>query len=125
MARRVLIIFAVVLLMTALVGAFSGDDNEAVKPPERPAGAPVGELQVVDAQLPGDEIVRVAVGDLVELEVTADEPDSVSIDGLGLTEAVAPGAPAELSFLADRAGSFPVQLTLSEERVGRLVVEAP
>lgn len=121
--RRLLLIFAFMLLVIGLAGGFAPREEQAVKPPDRPAVAPGAGVGVVRGELPEDETVEAQVGDLVELTVTARGPDSVAIAGLGLTEGVAPGAPAQLSFLADRAGRFPVSLTLSDRRVGSVVVE--
>ena len=121
--RRLLLIFAFMLLVIGLAGGFAPREEQAVKPPDRPAVAPGAGEGVVRGDLPEDETVEARVGDLVELTVTARGPDSVAIAGLGLTEGVAPGAPAQLSFLADRPGRFPVSLTLSDRRVGSVVVE--
>jgi hypothetical protein len=118
--RRVLLIFVAVLLLVSVLGGLAPRDDEATKPDlPRSARTPV---DTVRGTLPRDEVVRAQVGDLVELTVTAEQVDSATIEALGLTEALAPQAPARFSFLADRAGSFPVTLTLTDDRAGRVVV---
>jgi hypothetical protein len=124
MLRRVLLILAFVLLLGGMVGAMTPRKDQAVKP-DLPRGRPSGADRTVRGTLPRDEVVRARVGDLVELTVTARAADSATIGGFGQTEAVAPGAPARFSILADRAGSFPVTLTLSDDRAGRILVAAP
>jgi len=126
--RRVAILFAVLLMLSAALTALaprreSDDDNRATTPP--PATTARDDVTAaVRATLPRDRIVRARVGDNVELTVTAREPDSATIDALGLTDSAIPGAPAQFSFRADRAGTFPVMLTLSGRRAGRVVVSA-
>jgi hypothetical protein len=124
MSRRVLLILASVLLLGAVVGAMGPRENQAVKP-DLPAGRPAGTDRTVRGTLPREKVVRARVGDLVELTVVARAVDSATIEGFAQTEAVAPGAPARFSLLADRAGSFPVTLVLSGDRAGRIVVAAP
>lgn len=120
--RRVLIIFAVVFLVGTLLGGLAPREDQASKPDLPPVAATPADT--VRATLPRDEVVRAEVGDLVELTVTAEQVDSATIEDLGLTEALAPEAPAQFSFLADRPGSFPVTLTLTDDRAGRIVVSA-
>jgi hypothetical protein len=75
--------------------------------------------------LPRDRVVRATVGDLVDLTVRSEQPDSASIDAFGLTKAAGPGAPAHFEFLADRPGRFEVTLGLDEQPVGRVIVRPP
>ncbi len=118
--RRVLLVFAVMLLLSTLLSSLAPREEQAEKPDLPPAaGKPAG---TVRATLPRDGVVRAQVGDLVELTVTSRRVDSATIEDLGLTEALAPAAPAEFSFLADRPGSFAVTLTLTDDRAGRIVV---
>lgn len=125
--RTVLITLAVVLLVTSIIGASASDENQAVKPPE-PTTAERGRQFVADpttrGTLPRDKVVRAKVGQLVELTVHSTLFDSVTVAGAGETEAVAPGAPAEFSFVPDRVGSFPVSLESSGRSLGRVVVTA-
>lgn len=130
--RKILVaVIAVAVVGTAISAAVPRTDR-AVKPTDLPPGPALVDPSggqfgdgVVRGALPAEEVVRAEVGDLVELTVTADGPDSAAIEGLGLVEALAPGAPARFSFLADRPGSFPVTLTISDDRAGRIIVERP
>lgn len=127
-----LIVVACVAIVAVILGpAVFGDE-----PAEVPENLPPGPASAVDptgariregmvrGSLPDDEVVRVRVGDVVELTVSSRRPDSVAIEELGLVKAVGPGAPARFSFLADRPGAYPVMLTISDERAGRIVVRA-
>jgi hypothetical protein len=58
----------------------------------------------------------------VELEVMSDQADEVQIDDLGVAAPVQPDLPAELRFVADEAGRFPVTLRDSGKRLGTLEV---
>jgi hypothetical protein len=124
--RTVLLVLATVLLVTSVLGALAPRDDQARKPdrPLRPAPAAAAPDAPADGTargvLPRDKVLRARVGQLVELTVTATAPDSATFDGL--TDAVAPGSPATFSFVADAAGSYPVSLSISDDRVGRVVV---
>ena len=129
MARRVLIVFVVFLVVGPLVGLLVGGPREPVTrerddPAQAERADPPRAVVSRIARLPRDEAVRARVGDLVALTVTSKRPDSVEIPTLGLSEAVAPEAPAQLDFLADRPGRHPVVLSLSGARAGEIVVRA-
>jgi len=128
MLRRVAILLGVLLLLSAVLTALAprrerADENRAPTPAR---GTPAREdvTAAVRATLPRDRIVRARVGDNIELTVNARQLDSATIEGFGLTDAAGPGAPAQFSFRADRAGTFPVMLALSDQRAGRVVVRA-
>jgi Rieske Fe-S protein len=124
--RRITILLAVILGGTVIVAIAAPREEPADDPTPRtiattPTGADV--RAVVRGTLPRDKVVRAKVGELVELTVTSDVPESVAIEDFGLTEGVERGAPARFSFLADREGRFAVTLTLGETKtVGRIVV---
>ena len=122
--RRVAILFAVLIVLTAV--APRRDPNPESGPTTPAPATPAREdvTAAVRKTLPRDRVVRARVGDNIELTVTAREPDSATIDALGLTDSAIPGAPAQFSFRANRAGTFPVMLTLSGRRAGRVVVSA-
>lgn len=126
MLRRVALLFAVLLVLSAALTALAprpdpADEDHSTVPSA--VTSPRDDVTVaVRATMPRERVVRARVGDNVELTVSARVPDSATIDGLGLTDAAAPGAPAQFSFRAVRAGRFPVRLTLSGRRAGRVVV---
>lgn len=123
LARRLLILFAVMLMASALATAISprssreGDDSPTVPAPALPAASGPAPREV-EATLPSGKPVRVATGDLVTLRVRADEEDQAEITGLGLSEPVGSDLPAELMFVADEPGRYPVTLSLAGREVG-------
>jgi hypothetical protein len=62
-------------------------------------------------------------GDRVNLQITSDRPVEFHLHGYDLTEAVSPGDPAELSFDATIAGSFPIEDHDAEAELGVLLVQ--
>lgn len=126
--RHVLIAVAAAFLVLSIVAAAAPQERQA-KRPDLPPGPKIVDPRpakptdgAVRGVLPRDQTVRARVGQLVELTVTADSADSASIDGLGLLEAIAPGAPARFSFVPDRPGNYPVDLAISAGRAGNVVV---
>jgi hypothetical protein len=121
--RRVLFAAAILLALAALLSSLSPRERRAVAPSrtqqeaeaERPA-------RTVSGRLPADKVVRVREGNVVELEVMSRQADEVRIDELGVSAPVQPDLPAELRFVADEAGRFPVTLRNSGERLGTLEV---
>lgn len=120
MANRRLLLFAVALL---LLGSIAG----ALTPRREPAGkadAPRFRAAVprVQATLPSPAAVQARVGDLVSLRVRSSTPDEAGVADFGLTAPVGPDLVAELTFVADRPGRFPVRLDIAEREVGVLLV---
>ena len=121
--RRVLFAAAILLALAAVLSSLSPRQERAVAPSrteqdaaaERPA-------RTVSGRLPADKVVRARQGDVVELEVMSPSADEVRIDDLGISGPAEPGLPADLRFVADQAGRFPVTLRDSGERVGTLEV---
>ena len=133
-SRRALLL-ASILLITAVIAI-------ALAPGQRSAGGPATSEPAlparpgpssgaVQAQLPGatGSVVRARVGDVVELRVDSQSPGTVRIDGYDRVDPVDPTSPAQVSFLADRAGTFAVRIldSINEDleqarTVGRIVV---
>ena len=69
-------------------------------------------------------ITRVVVdeGDLVDLEVSGSELDSVTL--LDEVVAIDPDSPAIFELLADEPGEYPIELLDADRQVGTLVVRA-
>src|SRR5215210_4115587 len=106
-ARRALLAVAILLLTAALVSSV------APRPRERPAAGPVAAQpgrspasrpRRVRGRLPADRVVRAREGDVVELRIMSRAPDEARITGLGIAGPSEPGLPAELVFVANRAG---------------------
>jgi hypothetical protein len=77
---------------------------------------------VVEASLPGDKEVRARVGDVIRLLVSAPSADVVELSTLAVEQPVDADQPAELVFVADRAGRFRVRLRDAEESIGTVRV---
>jgi hypothetical protein len=85
--------------------------------------AGTGDLQTVSKKLNTAEgITRVVVheGDLVDLEVSGSEVDSVTL--LDEVVPIDPDSPAQFQLLADRPGEYPIELLDAGRQVGTLVV---
>ena len=121
--RRVLFAAAILLALAALLSSLSPRAQRAVTP-SRPQQGAVAErpARTVSGRLPADKVVRAREGSVVELEVTNPQADEVRIDDLGVSAPVEPDLPADLRFVADEAGRFPVTLRDSGERLGTLEV---
>src|SRR5215813_1406909 len=55
-------------------------------------------------------LIRVAQGDVVKLQWSADKPSTVHLHGYDIEKRVTPGATTELTFTARATGRFPVNL---------------
>jgi hypothetical protein len=122
---RRLLLFAVLLIVGAsLVSAMAPRDRRVDDSPNAGAQPPASNppAPVVEASLPGDKEVRARVGDVVRLLVRAPSADVVELTNLAVEEPVDPDQPAELLFVADRAGRFPVRLRDAGESIGTLRV---
>jgi heme/copper-type cytochrome/quinol oxidase subunit 2 len=126
--RRFLLLIALLLGLTAVAAS--------VGPRDRPASSEQGERDTGDAAVTASETrtetmsatedpqrLVIERGELIALEVSADEQDAVSIPGLGLMDAVAPEAPARFSVLADVPGVYEVELLAADRRIGTLEVQ--
>ncbi|HEX7297696.1 MAG TPA: hypothetical protein VF257_01735 [Solirubrobacteraceae bacterium] len=122
--RRVLLLAVFVLVAASALSAMAPRERRfgespppaAQPPPPKPSAA------VVEATLPSDRAVRARVGDVVRLSVRAPSADVVEVPSLAVEEPVDAGAPAELLFVADRAGRFRVRLRDADQAIGTLHV---
>jgi hypothetical protein len=122
---RRLLFFAVLLIVAAsLVSAMAprdrrsdGSSNAAIDPSASNPPAPV-----VEGSLPADKEVRARVGDVVRLLVRAPSADVVQVSDIAIEGPVDAGRPAELVFVADRAGRFRVRLRDAAESIGTVRV---
>ncbi len=122
-ARRLLLLAAVLMLLTALAAGLAPQEQQAVSP----AGGtlPAGERVVreIPADPAADTRVSVRRGDLLELEVTGDTLDSVLIERLDRIDAIEPLTPARFHLVVDApAGIYPIRLVEEDRRIGALVV---
>ncbi|MDX6691128.1 MAG: hypothetical protein QOG15_2585 [Solirubrobacteraceae bacterium] len=126
MMQRVTLVLLGLLVLTVIFAFVVPQPERPDDPTPRTTGAAAsGEplSETVQGTLPRDKEVRAHVGDVIELTVTAKEPDSATVAAFGVTDAASPGAPAHFSFVADFAGRYPVRLLLTNERVGWLIVK--
>src|SRR4051794_33073756 len=143
LGRRLLVLMAVLLGLTALAAALA--PRPTVVPPggrliaptptvtPSPTASPSASAQVgppsvevvrtIDASK-GARFARVRVreGDTVRLTVRGDVLDAVEIDGIDQIEPVEAGSPARFEFLADERGQFPIVLIDGDRRIGQLDV---
>jgi hypothetical protein len=122
-------VFALVLSALSLGAALSAppeEDDGPATTTERRAPTP-GPTQVELRQPAPEEppVRRVRTGAHVVLRVSAREPGSVEIPGLGLIQPVGPGTPTLFDLLASRAGRFDVHLVAANgerTKLGSLLV---
>jgi plastocyanin len=76
----------------------------------------------VSAQARKPELVRVTLGDELELRVTSDTFHEVEIPTLGEFDEVDEFAPAVFDLVPDQAGTYPVRLIEGDRVIARIVV---
>jgi hypothetical protein len=138
LGRRLLVLMAVLLGLTALAAALA--PRPTVVPqrggltsptPARATPSPdTGPSQVVSRTLSADEgadrgganIVRAREGDTIRLSVRGDVLDAVELQGLDEIEPLEPGSPARFEFIADERGEHPIVLIDADRKIGELDV---
>jgi hypothetical protein len=127
LGRRFLLLVAVLMGLTALAASVAPRqplDRGAVTPTPTPSLSPgTGDLQTVSKKLntsEGNTRVVVNEGDLVDLEVSGSEVDSVTLRDEVVP--IDPDSPAQFQLLADEPGDFPIELLDADRQVGTLVV---
>ncbi|MBA3300468.1 MAG: hypothetical protein H0T15_01240 [Thermoleophilaceae bacterium] len=130
--RRALLLFAVVLGVSAMAAAIGSAPRDREEKPTTTAEASPPPSETSDAQpltfdaRPGKPVKRtVKIDSHVILTVPVAESGEVRIDSLGLVASAEPGTPATFDIYADRRGSFDISFeppTGSNEPVGALVV---
>jgi len=136
LGRRLLVIMAVLLGLTALAASLAprppvadpgaGAPRSASPTPAPSADAGGGSRRVV-MTVKADEGTRPATvrsrpGDVVELTVEGDVLDSVELEGLNEIEPLEPGSPARFEILTDNEGRYPIRLIDAGRRIGRIDV---
>ena len=143
MGRRLLLLVAVLMGLTALAASIAPRDtgtDEPPTPPGRPGtvvepsatpelapATPSTEEGVVEETLSaakGASPVRVRArpGQTVQLEVQGDVFDEVVLTGLDRVEAIAPEAPAHFELYMDQPGRYEIRLLQENRRLGELLV---
>ena len=125
-ARRLLIVLAVLLGLTALAAGVAPRQALDPDPPPPVAAAPTpspssGTVQKsLDAQSTGQRI-DAKLGQLVTITVKSDTLETVTLDQYG-DQTAEPDSPAMFELLADAAGSYPITLDDGQE-IGTLEIK--
>jgi hypothetical protein len=119
--RRVLLLFALVLGLSAVVASIvpppetrEERDREPAGPAEptrRPAAGPSGTLAFAvpaDAREDRPRTRRAAAGSRLSVQVSVPEPGEVTLEGLGLRASADPRAPARFDLVARPNGRYAV-----------------
>jgi hypothetical protein len=127
LARRLLILLAVLMGLTALASGLAPRQpaprsGAEASPPTTTADSLPTIEERVDAGAAEPAVIEVDEGRTLVLEVSATELDSVSLEGLDRIEAVDPDSPARFELLAEPPGSYPIRLVEAGRDVGTLEI---
>lgn len=123
LARRLLLVAAVLMLLTALAAGLAPQDrgDESPPAPNLPEGTTVDEK--ISAAPEADSRIVVRRGDVLRLEVSGNTLDSVLIERLDRMEAIEPLTPARFEILAEApAGVYPIRLVEADRRIGSIEI---
>ncbi len=136
LGRRLLVLFAVLLGLTALVTSLAPRPTREPAPVDTTTATPAPTPSPAAGSQPSRRIertisadagrprarVRVRAGDVLHLTVRGDVLDGVEITGLGKLEPIEPGSPARFEMLLDAPGEFRVTLADAQRAVGLIQV---
>ena len=139
LGRRLLVLFAVLLGLTALATSLAprptaprpGVLSPTPSPTATPAPkAPATTSQRIEKTISADPghgrtRVKARVGDILALTVRGDVLDGVEITELGKLEPIEPGSPARFEVLLERRGELRVSLVDAERVIGLVEVAGP
>ena len=139
LGRRLLVLFAVLLGLTALVTSLAPRPTvtrpgvtqvtPTVTPTPEPTHAATTSRRVVATMSadPGRPRTKIhaRVGDVLALTVHGDVLDDVEIEAAGKVAPIEPGSPARFELLLDRQGELRVDLVDAERLIGVVAVSAP
>jgi hypothetical protein len=127
-ARRLLIVLAVLLGLTALAAGVAprerlGTDSSPTPPPAvTPAKIARGTVdRTLNAGATGQRVVA-RVGQTVELTVDSDTLATVSLDEYG-DQTAEPDSPAHFELLADVPGNYAIDVLEPTRRIGTLEIQ--
>ena len=130
--RRVLLLFALVLGLSALVASIAPppEEDEEASQPERTVSTPAIQPAIAPVRLPArtHPIRRVEAGSSFSLVVSVRQPGDVVIDDLGLRQTADPLSPARFELLASPPGRHTVAFVPVRGRrrvIGRLAFVEP
>jgi hypothetical protein len=136
LGRRLLVLFAVLLGLTALVTSLAPRPTAGPRPVDQgaatatptPSPAPSGQAsRRIERTISADAgrkraHVRARAGDVLALTVSGDLLDGVEIADLGKLEPVEPGSPARFEMLLDTPGEYKVTLLDAQRAIGLIEV---
>jgi hypothetical protein len=128
LVRRLLLLAAVLMLLTAVAASIAprdltgGDEGGPVRGPnDLPAGSPV--TREIPSAPGSDTRIPVSRGDTLELEVSGETLDTVLIERLDRIDPIEPTTHARFNLLIDApAGTYPIRLVEADRRIGSIVV---
>jgi hypothetical protein len=128
LARRLLLLAAVLVLLTALAASIvprdltGGDDAPVVRGPGAlPAGTTIAEE--IPAAPGSNSRITVSRGDTLQLQIAGDVFDSVLLERLDMVDGIEPTTPARFEILIDSPpGSYPIRLVDADRRIGSIVI---
>jgi hypothetical protein len=129
LARRLLILLAVLMGLTALAAGVAprrplpSSDQPGTAQAAPSAGKSAKPLKrTIDANEPSSRKIVVQQGRLVDLTVQGDVVDSVQLGDLEV-QPLDPDSPALFEVLADTPGTYPIELVNAQRRLGVLQVK--
>src|ERR687898_686618 len=128
LVRRLLLLAAVLMLLTALAASIAprdltgGEQSAQVQGPNAlPAGEQIAE--VIPSADGADTRIAVSRGDTLDLEVDGDTMDTVLIERLDRFDPIDPKSPARFNLVIDApAGTYPIRLVEADRRIGSIVI---
>jgi hypothetical protein len=124
LARRLLVLTAVLLLLMTVAAALAPEPEPSL-PPQGASPLPEGQAQTRKISVTGGEETRVPVrrGDILTLEVEGDVLDAVLLERLDRMEAIEPTTPARFTMLVEApAGIYPIRLLEADRRIGMIEI---
>jgi len=128
LARRLLLLAAVLMLLTAVAASIAprdltGEDDRG--PVRDPTDLPAGETitKEIPSEAGSNTRIPVSRGDTLELEVGGDTLDTVLIERLDRIDPIDPKSPARFNLVIDSPpGSYPIRLVEADRRIGSIVI---
>lgn len=125
LARRLAWTASLLILVVVVAASFSAREAQRTQAVAPPAGAQQSApAPVAEGRLPADKVVRARVGDVVSVQVTSAQPDTATVDALGVSAPTSSDVPGTLEFVASSPGRYPVALEDSGTSAGTIVVSA-
>ena len=123
LARRLLVLTAVLLLLMTVAAALA-PQPEVAQPEASPPALPAG--RTVEATISTEDAnarVPVRRGDTLTLEVEGDALDAVLLERLDRIDAIESTTPARFNMLVEApAGIYPIRLLDADRRIGMIEI---